>query len=106
MFIVLLRYVQPLEHVDALLGAHREFLARHYASGRFLLSGRKQPRTGGVILASSANQQELEALLAQDPFAEAGVAAYEVIPFQPTQYHPDIARLLESAIAAGTDVNP
>ena len=36
----------------------------------------EEPRTGGVILARGP-VEELEALVAQDPFVEAGVASYE-----------------------------
>ena len=37
MFIVLLKYIKPLSEVDRFVAEHRDFLARHYASGNFLL---------------------------------------------------------------------
>lgn len=94
MFIVLLTYTQPLVAVDALVPAHREFLQRMYHAGTFLLSGRKEPRDGGVILASAASVQELESVLAQDPFHLNGVAIYQVIEFLPTMAAPALQSLL------------
>ena len=94
MFVVLLTYTQPLDAVDALVPAHREFLQRMYAAGVFLLSGRKEPRDGGVILAQAASRQELESTLAQDPFHLHGVASYQVIEFLPTMAAPGLQSLV------------
>lgn len=96
MFIVLLTYTKPLEVVDALVPAHREFLQRMYQAGTFLLSGRKEPRTGGVILANATSPEALQAVLAQDPFQMHGVATYQVIEFIPTM----AAAALQSLVAA------
>ena len=96
MFVVLLTYTQPLASVDALVPAHREFLQRMYQAGTFLLSGRKEPRNGGVILAHATSAEELEWALAQDPFHVHGVASYQVIEFLPTMAAP----ALQSLIAA------
>ena len=84
MFIISLSYTAPLEEVDAHLAAHRDFLATHYASGTFLMSGRKVPRDGGIIVASAPSRAALDAVLATDPFARAGLARYEVTEFVPT----------------------
>jgi uncharacterized protein YciI len=81
MFLVLLSYKKPLAEVDRHIAAHMEFLARHYASGEFLLSGRKQPRSGGVILATAADRAQMEAIVRSDPFVREGVADYEIIEF-------------------------
>lgn len=81
MFLVELTYNAPLEQVDALLEAHIGFLDQAYAAGVFLLSGRKQPRTGGIILARADSRQLLDQWLAQDPFWQAGVAQYRVTEF-------------------------
>jgi uncharacterized protein YciI len=96
MFLVLLTYTQPLDAVDAHLSAHREFLKRHYANGTFLLSGRKEPRDGGVIFANAPSAAALQAILAEDPFARHGVAAYQVVEFTPTMAAPALASLVTS----------
>lgn len=96
MFIVLLEYTRPLDEVDAQIPAHRAFLERQYATGHFLLSGRKEPRTGGVIIATMASKLQLEQLLKDDPFAQAGVASYQVIEFIPTMTAPGLTAYKEA----------
>lgn len=83
MFIVSLTYTAPLAAVDALLDAHVAWLEQGYADGLFLASGRKVPRSGGVILARG-ERPRLEQRLAEDPFARAGVAQYDITEFIPT----------------------
>ena len=84
MFIVTLTYTAPLARIDAYLEAHRAWLGEQYARGLFLMSGRKEPRDGGIIIAHAASRAELEAVLRDDPFAQAGVATYAITEFVPT----------------------
>ncbi|HAS87770.1 MAG TPA: GTP cyclohydrolase [Desulfovibrio sp.] len=84
MYILNLRYIKPLEEIDVLLEEHIEFLKRNYANGVFIASGRKVPRTGGVILAKNIELEILEKIISEDPFKRDGVAEYEVIEFIPT----------------------
>jgi hypothetical protein len=51
MFVIELTYKVPLTQIDAMMKEHVAFLDRHYAAGTFLLSGRKLPRDGGIIIA-------------------------------------------------------
>jgi uncharacterized protein YciI len=93
-FLVLITYTQPLEAVEAVLAAHREYLQQHYAAGVFLLSGRKEPRDGGVILARANSAVALKAILDEDPFSISGVASYQIVEFIPTMSAPELATLL------------
>jgi len=97
MFLVLLSYRKPLGEVDRHVAAHMEFLARHYATGEFLLSGRKQPRTGGVILAQVADRSQMEAIVRSDPFVREGVADYEIIEFIASSSAPALHSVRETA---------
>jgi uncharacterized protein YciI len=85
-FIILLRYVKPLGEVDRLLDQHGAYLERNYAAGHFLVSGRRVPRTGGVILARGSTIAEIEAVVSTDPFITEGVATSEVIEFEPGRW--------------------
>ena len=78
MFIVSLTYQLPLDDVDRHLDSHVRYLKEMYSTRKFIASGRKSPRTGGVILSSLRSREELEAILAQDPFHSEGVAIYEI----------------------------
>lgn len=64
---------------------HQTFLDQHYASGRFLASGRRVPRDGGVIFACGSDEEEIAALVATDPFAKAGLAEYELLRLELTR---------------------
>lgn len=59
MFIVSLTYHASLEQIDAYLAEHVAFLKEQYAQGHFLASGRKVPRTGGIILARAPLPKKL-----------------------------------------------
>ena len=93
MFIISLTYHKSLDEVDAHLSAHVTFLKDNYDKGLFLASGRKHPRTGGVILALAASRSEIEALIAHDPFYIHNVATYEITEFTPSMTSPELAFL-------------
>ena len=85
MFLLLSRYVKPESEVDAHLEAHRAFLDRQYAAGRFIVSGPCVPRIGGVIVTADMSREELDAIMQEDPFAREGVSEYQVIEFTATK---------------------
>ncbi|MBW1294365.1 YciI family protein [Aquimarina litoralis] len=85
MFIINLTYTTELEKVDRFLNDHIEFLNEQYALGHFLASGRKVPRTGGIILSNAKSKSELENIIEKDPFYENELANYELIEFVPSK---------------------
>ena len=91
MFVLLLTYVKPLEEVDALMRRHVAWLRENYDAGRFVVSGRQIPRTGGVILARGDDREEMEAIAASDPFVKGGVATCEIVQFRAPQSEPGFA---------------
>jgi uncharacterized protein YciI len=93
MFVILLKYIKPLSEVDRFVAEHREFLERYYASGHFLLSGRMEPRTGGVILSKSETRAEIESIVLSDPFNREQIAEYEIIEFLPSMAVTHLANL-------------
>lgn len=94
LFVLDLEYIAGLDLVEQHMDAHREYLAAHYADGTFLASGRKEPRTGGVILARGT-RPEIEALTATDPFTIHGAATYTITEFIPTMTAGALADLVE-----------
>jgi uncharacterized protein YciI len=90
MFVIELVYRAPLAQIDAAMPAHMKFLEKYYASGHFLVSGRKIPRDGGVILAVGKDRAEIEAIAREDPFCARGLARFRVIEFRASQQAPDI----------------
>ena len=91
--VVLLDYVAPLDAVDRHMKAHVAWLDDGFAAGVFVVAGRQDPRTGGVILARG-KRAEAEALAATDPFVLNGVAETRVIQFNASFADPAFAALL------------
>jgi len=96
MFVVELIYKADLEEIDARMRAHMAFLKKHYAEGRFLISGRKVPRDGGIILALGKNRDEIETIMREDPFCKHGLAEFKIIEFRASQRADDIPKRVES----------
>ena len=95
MFIIELTYKAPLDQIDAHMKQHMVFLNKHYASGHFVVSGRQVPRTGGIILAVGKSRTEIEAIAAEDPFCQRGLAEFRVIEFRASQKADDIQKRVE-----------
>jgi uncharacterized protein YciI len=96
MFVIELVYKVPLEQIDANMRAHVAFLKKHYASGQFLISGRKIPREGGVIIAVGPSREQVEAIAREDPFVARGLAEFRVIEFRASQRANDIQLRIEA----------
>lgn len=77
---VLLDYVRPLDDIDAQMAAHVAWLEEGFAQGVFLIAGRRQPRSGGVIV-MRGERDAVEQVAATDPFVTSGVATFEIVPF-------------------------
>lgn len=97
MVVLLLKYVKPIEEVERLMPAHREFLDRGFREGKFIASGERVPRTGAVILADVASELEAMKLVVDDPFFSEKVAEYEVVRFTPTRHDPRFAAFVPAA---------
>ena len=94
MFLLLLKYKVPIEQVERVTPAHREFLDQGYRAEKLLVFGPCVPRTGGVILARVKTREEADALIQEDPFFKEGIADYEVVEFQAVKFHSSIANLV------------
>ena len=95
MFVIELSYKVDLAKIDAHMAAHVKFLKKYYASGNFLVSGRKIPRDGGIILAVGASRQHIERIVEEDPFVTHGLADFRIIEFRVSQRADDIQRRIE-----------
>jgi uncharacterized protein YciI len=96
-FIIELTYTADLARIDAAMRAHMQFINAHYASGHFVVSGRKIPRDGGIILAVGKDRAEIEAIAQKDPFVAKGLAMARVIEFRVSQRAEDPGALLAKA---------
>jgi uncharacterized protein YciI len=95
MFIIELTYTATLPEIDASMAAHVVFLKKHYAAGNFLISGRKIPRDGGIIVAVGKSRQIIEGIMREDPFCARGLADFRVIEFRASQRADDIQKRID-----------
>jgi len=96
MFIIDITYQVPLEQIDRHMKEHMIFLNKHYDAGHFLLSGRKLPRTGGIIISKASSKQELEGWLAEDPFFNHQLATFTITEFNPSQFQAELSSFINS----------
>jgi uncharacterized protein YciI len=97
MFIIELTYRASLADIDANMKAHVQFLKKYYAAGNFLVSGRKIPRDGGIIVAVGKSRGEVEAIARADPFCQRGLADVRIVEFRASQHAADITKRLTSS---------
>ena len=95
LFIIDLHYVAPLEKLDEAMQAHMRFLNEHYERGNFIASGRKVPRTGGVIIATAADKEEVDQWMRKDPFCKLGLSNFTITEFQTSQSNPAFRKFLK-----------
>lgn len=98
MFIINLNYIVPLETLDTHMSDHVKFLRKYYRQNVFVASGRKVPRTGGIILALAKSKEEIERIIAEDPFYTHKLAEFTITEFLTSQYHPELKKLLTDAL--------
>ena len=96
MFVIELTYKVPLSEIDAHMTAHVMFLKKYYASGNFLVSGRKIPRDGGIILAVGKSRADVEAIMREAPFCKHGLADFRVVEFRASQRADDIQARIDA----------
>lgn len=83
MYVVYLTYFRPVEEVEALLEPHIQWLDRYFDADVFIAAGRKDPRTGGMVLVKDIDRARLDTILAEDPFV--AVANYDVTKINVTR---------------------
>jgi uncharacterized protein YciI len=97
MFIINLNYIVPLDVLDAHMADHVQFLRKYYKANVFIASGRKVPRTGGIILALAGSKTEVEEIIQEDPFHQHKLADFEVTEFKTSQVHPSLKAFLKDS---------
>jgi uncharacterized protein YciI len=95
MFIINLNYIVPLEKLDVHMTEHVKYLHKYYKQNKFIASGRKVPRTGGIILALAGSLEEVNQIISEDPFYTNKLAEFTVTEFLTSQIHPELKKFLK-----------
>ncbi len=104
LYLILFTYTAPLEALDRVLPMHRAHLDAHYASGHFLMSGPFFPREGGGILARAGSREEIDAIVASDPFVIENLVRAQVITWGPNRRSADAPPVWLPDAAVGTPI--
>lgn len=94
--LAIIRYRRPLDEVARHTDAHRDYLQDLKARGVLVASGPLDPRNGGAALFRLADGPDLlarlDALRDGDPYVQAGVAQYELLPWNVATGRDDLDR--------------
>ena len=90
-FILELTYKKDISEVEQYLDAHNLYLEKYYAKGNFICSGRKNPRTGGIIICSFESLEKVNKIIKEDPFLQKEIADYSITEFVPTKTNKDFS---------------
>lgn len=82
-FVVTINYVKPMEEVEAHTPAHRAYSGGLAQKGVLLASGPFSPRTGGMLIMRADSREDVDAVVADDPFKQEGIADYEIREWVP-----------------------
>jgi uncharacterized protein YciI len=98
MFILFINPTKSPQELEPVFPAHNEYLDTNCKVGKFLLTGGLAARPAGMVLANVNSGNELQAILADDPFVREHLVEYEVIEFKPSRYHESLASLITPAV--------
>ncbi|MDF2791594.1 MAG: cyclohydrolase [Neobacillus sp.] len=94
MIISILTYVKPIQEIEKYLQQHNSYLDNNYDDKKFISSGRRNPRTGGVILMDTT-LDEAQKIAQHDPFLVHEIANYSFVEFLPSKCAPEFTNLLK-----------
>ena len=82
-------HLVPFEELSTLVPQHHAFLQKGYEAGVFLFSGPQVPAHGGFLVARASSRDELESLLAEEPFVKANKMRFSrITEFDAAQCQP------------------
>jgi uncharacterized protein YciI len=84
--IAIIRYRRPLDEILTVVDAHRAYLTGLHEQGILLASGPLDPRSGGALLLRVGDENvhaALDRVRDGDPYVQAGMAQYELLPWKP-----------------------
>ncbi|MEW2360258.1 YciI family protein [Spirillospora sp. NPDC029432] len=94
MHLLLVEYTGTEQAAEPYFRDHAAYLERHHRAGTFLVSGQTVPTdVGGAIIAHGVDRAEIERITSEDPFVQAGVAAYRIVTITPGRRHPALKAL-------------
>jgi uncharacterized protein YciI len=84
-FLIDIEYSVPLERINEIVSEHRAFLQTGYDKGWLLMSGPKDPKTGGLVIARAPSLEDIQGFFSHDPYQLKQAAVYTFREFDPVK---------------------
>ncbi|WP_435263696.1 YciI family protein [Tenacibaculum sp. nBUS_03] len=81
MFIINFNFLKPLEETNKYTELHKAYVTEQYEKNKFIIGGAKKPRNVGVMLLNECLDEEILAILENNPLIFKGLAEYNLIKF-------------------------
>jgi len=94
-FLVFIHYKVPVDQLGDNVRLHREFLQTGYDRGWLLMSGPRNPKTGGVVVARAPALDGLKEFFTKDPYKLLGLADHEFLEFDPVKFQPFLTHWMD-----------
>lgn len=96
MFIIDITYTAELAEIDKAMKEHMLYLHQYYNEGTFLVSGRKEPRKGGIILVNGSDAAATRKIAREDPFFKKGLSKFRITAFTASQANKHLLKIIKS----------
>jgi uncharacterized protein YciI len=83
-YVMISKYLVPLEEVDKARDEHLAFLDGLAQQGKLVVAGRQDPPVGGLVMLDADTEAEAQRLMADDPYIQRGLAEYTATGFRPS----------------------
>jgi uncharacterized protein YciI len=85
MYLMISKYLAPIEEVDQARDAHLAYLDGLEKQGLVVTAGRQDPPVGGVIVFNVDDAARARELIAGDPYVQRGLAEYSATGWVPSR---------------------
>ena len=93
MFVINISYKVPFEKIEPYFEAHIKFVRKYVEKEIFFLTGKKIPRSGGLIISNAGDKDTLLKILSEDPFWEFDLADFGIQEIQLSQVSERLLKL-------------
>ena len=84
MYVMISKYLVPLDEVAKVRDEHLAFLEGLVEQGVVVAAGRQNPPVGGLVLLDVADEERANEVISRDPYVLTGTAEYTAIGWLPT----------------------
>ncbi|HEX3385336.1 MAG TPA: YciI family protein, partial [Mucilaginibacter sp.] len=77
---------------------HVAYLKKYIDNNTFIVTGRKVPRTGGILIANAGSREEVEKIITEDAFYQNKVAEMTITEFTHARHNTILDGLLGESV--------